>query len=905
MRKSLVPSVLLKQKRLSEQQGKENASPEIKHAPAATAHVDDAECCQKDAEDPVKAPAAKKFKPLVVKPANSKPAAAAPQNSTQRAEDAKRYYSVMWTSDPPTKKHKSWCVSCCPLLGQRGRARFSNVTAQDGILVCSSNTSEILSMEGKSLAKQLGRAPALSDGQTWRVGRKECEIISRIEDERFISGAVFLNVACGDASSSSSAGNAPPRAQPEKHSQFKPPAAKPSARAAAPAAARGPSSSSSAAPPRHDPSAPNALVLNSSELAGPGPPATPVVVDPILSNHLRPHQREGVQFLYDCVTGRRTGEPSGCILADEMGLGKTLQAIALIWTLLKQGPRGTPLAKKAVVVAPASLVQNWAKEVKRWLGNERLHPVVAASSPDAKASDLLKEFELAQHRPLLLISYELYKKHRDRINGLKSIGLLVCDEGHRLKNAAGNDTTAALAGIPTPRRVILSGTPIQNALDEYYAMLSFCCPGALGSLASFKRCFADAIKRGRDPGASPEEQAIAEERTAQLGRTTAAFLLRRTAQTLQRYLPPRHEHTVFCRLSPLQERLYRHFLSSRAVRGLTPGRYAEVLTYINALRKLCNSPRLVHGDVDAREEGEEGSGGSASGFADAGGIFEEEGYDPSAAHQPGISGKLDVLEALLAHARAQPQPEKLVIVSNFTRTLDVIQAAVAGAGYSFARLDGSTDVAKRQDLVDRFNSPAGPAVFLLSSKAGGVGLNLIGGSRLVLFDPDWNPAHDLQAMARVWRDGQARPVHIYRLLATGSIEERIFQRQISKLELSDAVVDERDAVRHFSPDDIKRLFTLQAGTDSDTRDLLQASSPEWAGDGRRWEERVEDGLLKAAAAGLADRCGGRGAVSHVHTRAGAPRRPRRLRRAAVSAGDEDEGDGDEGEAEWEAGDDRA
>lgn len=167
--------------------------------------------------------------------------------------------------------------------------------------------------------------------------------------------------------------------------------------------------------------------------------------------------------------------------------------------------------------------------------------------------------------------------------------------------------------------------------------------------------------------------------------------------------------------------------------------------------------------------------------------------------------------------------DKIVLISNYTQTLDIFDKLCRARGYGCLRLDGTMNVNKRQKLVDKFNDPeGGEFVFLLSSKAGGCGLNLIGANRLVLFDPDWNPAADQQALARVWRDGQKKDCFVYRFIATGSIEEKIFQRQSHKQSLSSCVVDSvEDVERHFSLDSLRELFQYRSDTISDTHDTFK------------------------------------------------------------------------------------
>lgn len=177
---------------------------------------------------------------------------------------------------------------------------------------------------------------------------------------------------------------------------------------------------------------------------------------------------------------------------------------------------------------------------------------------------------------------------------------------------------------------------------------------------------------------------------------------------------------------------------------------------------------------------------------------------------------------MLASIRASTN-DKIVLISNYTSTLDLFAALCRSRNYGHLRLDGTMNVSKRQKLVDKFNDPEGPEfVFLLSSKAGGCGLNLIGANRLVLFDPDWNPAADQQALARVWRDGQKKDCFVYRFIATGTIEEKIFQRQSHKQSLSSCVVDSaEDVERHFTLDSLRELFQYHPDTTSDTHDTFQ------------------------------------------------------------------------------------
>ncbi|XP_065830835.1 DNA repair and recombination protein RAD54-like [Oscarella lobularis] len=571
----------------------------------------------------------------------------------------------------------------------------------------------------------------------------------------------------------------------------------------------------------HDPFADNALVLYSPPDQSAHEKMTAkkdelkvhVVVDPVLSAVLRPHQREGVKFLYDCVTGSKIEESYGCIMADEMGLGKTLQCITLLWTLLKQAPDGGPTITKAVIVSPSSLVKNWHKEISKWLGS-RMNALAMDGGKKDDVDRLLEQF-IGQcgrriTQPVLIISYETFRIHSSVLHK-GSVGLVICDEGHRLKNSD-NLTYQALNKLNAKRRIIISGTPVQNDLLEYFSLIHFVNEGILGTSQQFKRNFETPIMRGRDADASNADQKKGNEKLAELEKLVSSCIIRRTASILSKYLPVKVEQVVCCSLVPLQLALYRHFTNSKEAKKALDGNKlsASSLSAITLLKKLTNHPALIYEKAQLGEEG----------FRGALDLFPAN-FDPRLC-QPEFSGKMQVLDYILAITKTSTN-DKVVLISNYTQTLDLFEKLCRARRYLYVRLDGSMSIKRRQKVVDRFNDPKSPDfVFMLSSKAGGCGLNLIGANRLVMFDPDWNPANDDQAMARVWRDGQRKQCFIYRLLSTGTIEEKIFQRQAHKKALSSCVVDcEQDVERLFSVGELRNLFALDEKTKSDTHDRLK------------------------------------------------------------------------------------
>ncbi|XP_029671739.1 DNA repair and recombination protein RAD54-like [Formica exsecta] len=578
--------------------------------------------------------------------------------------------------------------------------------------------------------------------------------------------------------------------------------------------------------PLHDPDDPNALIVYSPpELSeherlkvDPCKLLVHVVVDPILCNVLRPHQREGVKFMYECVTGKRIEDAYGCIMADEMGLGKTLQCITLLWTLLKQGPETKPLIDKAIIVAPSSLVKNWYNEINKWLNNMVNTLAIDGGKKaeiDSKLLRFMKTYGGRCVTPILIISYETFRLHSHVLHQ-DEVGLVLCDEGHRLKNSE-NQTYQSLMGLKAKRRVLLSGTPIQNDLLEYFSLVHFVNQGLLGTAQVNGIKYETPILRGQDAAATDEQRKLAQERLSELVSVVNKCLIRRTSALLSKYLPLKYELVVCIKMGELQTRLYKNFIQSDSIKKSMEendnpknGSRLSALAAITLLKKLCNHPDLIYDKIMEKTEG----------FEKAAQLLPP--HYSTKQLLPELSGKLMVLDCLLASIKTTTN-DKIVLVSNYTQTLDLFEKLCSKRSYNYVRLDGTMTIKKRSKVVDNFNSDTSSYfIFMLSSKAGGCGLNLIGANRLVMFDPDWNPANDDQAMARVWRDGQKKPCFVYRFLSTGTIEEKIFQRQAHKKALSSTVVDQEDDVaRHFTINDLRDLFKLEESTVSDTHDKFK------------------------------------------------------------------------------------
>ena len=557
---------------------------------------------------------------------------------------------------------------------------------------------------------------------------------------------------------------------------------------------------------RNSPKQPGAIVMKRPGRAPEGKEIVDVVIDPFLAKHLREHQKEGVKFLYECVMGMRDFDGQGAILADEMGLGKTLQTIALLWTLLKQNPiyGDDPVIKKALIVCPVTLINNWRKEFRKWLGNERIGVFVADGTKTR-----LTDFTMGKSYSIMIIGYEKLRTVQEELKKGSGIDIVIADEGHRLKTAQ-NKSALAIKSLKTPRRIILSGTPIQNDLSEFFMMVDFVNPGLLDTIKRFTKDFEGPIMKGRQPGAIQKDVDKGTEKAEELASLTNIFILRRSADILSKYLPQKTEYILFCRPTSAQASLYQHVLASPVFQSAL-GNPESHLLLITILKKVCNSPKLLDAGTSANI-GKPISPMTASLLSD---------IPPQLLRTNAGSTKIRVLDQLL-HTIRSTTSEKVVLVSNFTSTLDLLSTLLASLALPSVRLDGSTPAAKRQDIVDNFNrTPASTCfAFLLSAKAGGMGLNLIGASRLILFDVDWNPSVDLQAMARIHRDGQKRPVFIYRFLMAGGLDEKIWQRQVTKLGLASSVMESKGGKSSFTKEELKDLFRLDESLACQTHELI-------------------------------------------------------------------------------------
>jgi SNF2 family DNA or RNA helicase len=523
-----------------------------------------------------------------------------------------------------------------------------------------------------------------------------------------------------------------------------------------------------------------------------------LTVPKYIFEQLLPYQIDGLSWFWGLHKDRVGG-----ILGDEMGLGKTVQTVALLGSLHRSGLLKLP----SLLLCPATIVGHWVRELTSWWPPLRvivLHDSGSAfrssSSSSSSSNGAPKNADQTRNRIIKAVFDR--KKKCDVIittyEGLKSSAHLllpqrwayaILDEGHKIRNP---DSAAALIvkQLSTPHRIILSGAPIQNKLRELWSLMDFCFPGRLGSLPMFEAQFAVPIAAGGWSHASAVAVHTAYECAVILRDLISPHLLRRLKKDVNTQLPTKTEQVLFCRLAPAQRDLYLRYLRSREVSDVLAGS-TMAFRAITILRKICNHPTLLD-----KEEGQVFSSLSSS-RADL----------TSEASLVRDSGKMAVVAEILKLWKREGH--RGLLFAQGRQTLDLLESLCSACGFSYLRMDGTTPVRSRQSLVDAFNSGVDQwFVFLLTTRVGGVGINLIGADRVLIYDPDWNPTTDIQARERAWRLGQKKHVTIYRLLIAGTIEEKIYHRQIFKTALSQRVLSDPKSKRLFSYEDLRDLFSL-------------------------------------------------------------------------------------------------
>ena len=470
----------------------------------------------------------------------------------------------------------------------------------------------------------------------------------------------------------------------------------------------------------------------------------------IVGGTMRPYQLEGLCWM---VSTFENGV--NAILADEMGLGKTLQTISLITHIKYEMNLSGPF----LIIVPLSVLTAWANEFKKW--SPRLIVIKMHSSSKVERDRLKKEVLSDFSKfDVVLTTYEMAISSNMRyvVSTKMFWRYVVIDEGHKIKN---NDTDLAqvVRSINCQGRLLLTGTPLQNNLHELWALLNYLYPQIFVSSEPFDECF------------NLTKQMVNQDMLAKAHYLLRPFVLRRTKSEVAQRLPPKEEIEIKVGLSALQLDWYKKLLQRDAKllerveasldKGAQDGSssdFKRLQSLMMQLRKCCNHPFL---------------------FAANAGLAAQ--HDLVKA-----SGKLSMLDRLLK--KLQEKGHRVVLFSQFTSMLDILQEFCTARGYKFSRLDGSTNRVQRAiDVMEYNKADSTMFLYLMSTRAGGLGINLYTADTVVLYDSDWNPQVDLQAMDRVHRIGQKKPVHVYRMVTKDTVEERVVERAKKKLYLDKMV----------------------------------------------------------------------------------------------------------------------
>lgn len=462
----------------------------------------------------------------------------------------------------------------------------------------------------------------------------------------------------------------------------------------------------------------------------------------VTGGKMRDYQVQGLNWMISLYQNGING-----ILADEMGLGKTLQTISFLGWLRFYRDR----PRFHLVVVPKSTLDNWRREFERWVPGFN---VAVLQGSKEERQQMIQEKLLPQDFDVLLTTYEMCLREKGALKRL-SWEYIIIDEAHRIKNVD-SMLSQIVRAFTSRSRLLITGTPLQNNLMELWSLLNFLLPDVFSEADAFETWF-------RGKGDEAQDQVV-----QQLHKVLRPFLLRRVKADVEKSLLPKKEINVFVGLTDMQRKWYKSLLEKDidAVNGASGKREGKtrLLNIVMQLRKCCNHPYLFDG-------------------AEPGPPFTTD------EHLVFNAGKMVILDKLLKSMKAKGS--RVLIFSQMSRMLDILEDYCLFREYQYCRIDGSSAHEDRISAIDEYNKPDSEKfVFLLTTRAGGLGINLTTADVVVLFDSDWNPQADLQAMDRAHRIGQTKQVYVFRFVTEHAIEERILDRAVQKLRLDQLVIQQ-------------------------------------------------------------------------------------------------------------------
>ncbi|KAJ5716333.1 hypothetical protein N7493_008244 [Penicillium malachiteum] len=582
----------------------------------------------------------------------------------------------------------------------------------------------------------------------------------------------------------------------------------------------------------------------------------PIYLNSSVGRFVKPNQLLGIQFMWREICESEKME--GCMLAHIMGLGKTMQVISLLLTIAEASASPDPKIRdqvpkklqgsRTIVLVPAGLIQNWLEEFDFWLPRTdplgRIFDLSASSVPHLdERLDMIEEW--GRDGGVLIMGYEIFlrfinntivtsgsgdpplspEEHK-RIQDilLQKPQIVVADEAHRLKGSQAG-VTKAVARFETKSRISMTGSPLANNLVEYFQMIDWISPGYLEDFPSFKTRFIEPIQAGLYIDSNRAERRAGLKALKLLNGIIEPKVHRLGISALAADLPPKKEFVLFIKPTPIQTEMYNVFVREAP----NSNDFQKFWQWVFILQQLLNHPapfvdRLTHRSKEKAEDTD-----LATSVDDAGVPQTLLGKEKalfakvSKPLDPSLSNRMLLLHRILVEARRAK--DKVLIFSHIFPTLDYIENYFKRTGTRYQRIDGNAPIGSRQGIVKGFNSGNTIDVMLISTKAGGVGLNMFGANRVVIFDFMFNPAHEDQAIGRAYRLGQRKPVFVYRFVTTGTFEELVHDRSVYKSQLSLRVVDKKDIVRASTRATTKYLFEVRP---SEPQSLahIQGNDPE-------------------------------------------------------------------------------
>ncbi|KAG0031263.1 hypothetical protein BGZ81_001552 [Podila clonocystis] len=616
-----------------------------------------------------------------------------------------------------------------------------------------------------------------------------------------------------------------------------------------------------------------------------------VPIPDFLLEHLKPHQIDGIVFMWKNVVMF----DNGCILAHSMGLGKTFQVISFVYILLREihaGNKDIPKklrAGRVMLLLPPIVLDNWEDEFNKWIPESEQHVVNVMRLPSNDRSTISRLAILEQWYTkggVLLLSYDLFRNlcyphsstpylqgELDRIRELllePGASITIADEGHTIKNAEAK-ISIAVSKIKTTARVILTGYPLQNRLEEYWCMVDFVWPNYLGDLQTFKHNYIRPIQHGLYPDSSSNDKKVSAKKLKVLTELIKHFVMRRDQSILRATLPKKVEFVISCKLTPMQYELYQRYLAvaERNQNGILP--------VFHVFNVICNHPAIFRSVVGSVKEkvknhmmqspsttagpsvpttstitapsdivpfgdnvlvhagddvalGDNGEAANLENDDELGTlaieraisqsqeITKEEDWSKiltSNVVSVANSFKMKILIDILVECKRIK--EKVLVYSRSIPTLDFVEHLLETMGsFRYLRMDGQTAVSDRQGMINHFNAKEYD-LFLVSSGSGSQGINLVSANRVVIIDVGWNPSIDEQSVARAFRYGQTRKVFVYRLQTHGTFESKVYKNNLQKLSLANRVVDKKNIAKNFTKQELNAYF-----------EPPPKANPEWA-----------------------------------------------------------------------------